>query len=217
MAVNSVSIDEIKELVVNYNVILKQYIAANKSLSGLGVYEVLSNKKISDETSLYSGIMPNVEACQSKCVEMNCSVAAYNSVTRGCLINNNGRVIDGSLSDKVIINRQIYYLNQLDNLNTQLSTINNQIISKINSIKQDNNLTILRDERVRLNARLVLDKAALTAQMENTTHFMIDSNILDLEYIHRDEELETNSYYYIFLLLTLICIIALGVLIGMQT
>ena len=217
MAVDSVSIAEIKVLADNYNVILKQYIDANKSLSDLGVYEVLSNKKISGGTSSYSGVMPTVEACQTKCVDLNCSIAAYNSVTRGCEINNTGNVIDGSLSEKVIINRQIYYLNQLDNLNTQLSTINTQIIAKINAINNGTTLASLRDERVRLNAQLQLDKASLTDQMTNTTNFMKDSNILDLEYIRQDEELETNSHYYIFLLLLLISIIALIVLISMQT
>jgi hypothetical protein len=217
MAVDSVSIAEIKVLADNYNVILKQYIAANKSLSDLGVYEVLSNKKISGGTSSYSGVMPTVEACQTKCVDLNCSIAAYNSVTRGCEINNTGNVIDGSLSEKVIINRQIYYLNQLDNLNTQLSTINTQIIAKINAINNGTTLASLRDERVRLNAKLQVDKVALTNQMANTTNFMKDSDILDLEYIRQDEELETNSHYYIFLLLLLISIIALIVLISMQT
>ena len=210
------SIDEIKVLVDNYNVVLKQYIDANKSLSGLGVYEVLSNKKISGGISSYSGVMPTVEACQTKCVDMNCSVAAYNSVTRGCVINNTGNVIDGDLSEKVIINRMTYYLRQLVNLNTQLSTINTSIIAKINSLQGGTSLTYLSDERARLNAKLNIDKASLTAQLANATNFMNDSNVLDLEYIRRDEELETHSHYYIFLLLTLICIIALVVLISMK-
>ena len=211
------SIDDIKAGVDNYNVVLKQYLAANNSLLGLGVYEVLSNKKISGGISSYSGVMPTVEACQTKCVDLNCSVAAYNSVTRGCEINNTGNVIDGSLSEKVIINRQIYYLNQLENLNTQLSTINTQIIANINSLQGGNSLTDLRDERVRLNVKLQADKVSLATQLANTTNFMNDTNILDLEYIRQDEALETNSHYYTFLLLLLICIIALVVLISMQT
>jgi hypothetical protein len=216
MSVDSASIAEIKALTDNYNVILQQYVAANKSLTGLGDYEVLSNKKISGGASSYSGVMPNVEACQSKCMGLNCSVAAYNSVTKGCLINNTANVIDGSLSEKVIINRQTYYLNQLANLNTQLSTINNQIIAKISTINNGTTFNSLRDERLRLKAKLGIERASLADQLENTTNFMNDSNILDLEYIRRDEELETNSNYYMFILLLLIFIITLIMLISIQ-
>lgn len=218
MAVDTVSIGEIYTLIDNYNVILEQYIAANKSLSGLGVYEVLSKKKISGGSTLYSGVIPSVEACQAKCSELKCSVAEYNTDTKGCQINNNGEVIDGSLNQKVIINKQIYYLNQVDNLNAQLFTINNQIISKIEAINNGDTLTSLRDERILLNTQLAEDKASLTEQMSSTTSNLMDNtNVLDLEYIQRDEALETNSNYYIFLLLLLIVIIAIVVLIIMQT
>ena len=126
-------------------------------------------------------------------------------------------MIDGALSEKVIINRQIYYLRQLDSLNTELTAINNQIIEKINTLNNGDTFNALRDERERLNIKLALDKATLTDRVANTTNLMKDSNILDLEYIRRDEELETNSNYYIFLFLVLLCIIALGILIRMQT
>lgn len=212
---NNMSIDQIKVLTDNYNVILEKYLAANKSLTSLGVYEVLSNKKISGGTSTYSGVVANVEACQSKCAELNCSVAAYNSVTMGCNVKNTGSVIDGPSSKSVIVNKQIYYLQQLVDLNAQLSAINTQIIAKIVSIN-NSTLTSLHDERVENNATLAAEKASLTQLLSNSSNNMIDSNVLDLEYIQRDEELETNSYYYIFLLLTLICLIALVVLISTQ-
>jgi hypothetical protein len=126
-------------------------------------------------------------------------------------------VIDGTLTEKVIVNKQIYYLNQLDNLNTQLSAINTQIIAKINTINDGDTLTSLYNERVKLNLQLDADKAYLTEQMSGATkNLMNNKNILDLEYIQRDEELGTNSHYYVFLLLALICLIALIVLISMQ-
>ena len=218
MVVNSVSIAEIKSLTDSYNVILEKYVAANKSLSGLEAYEVLSKKKISGGTSSFSATITTVDACQAKCAELKCSAATYNSDTNLCQINNTGQVIDGSLSEKVIINKQIYYLNQLDNLNTQLSAINTQIIAKINTINHDDTLTSLHDERILLNIQLAEDKASLTEQMSSNTNTLLDNpNMLDLEYIQRDEELDTNSHYYIFLWLLLICIIALIMLISMQT
>jgi hypothetical protein len=218
MPVDFASIDEIKTLTDNYNDILEKYIAANKSLSGLGVYEVLSKKKISGGTSSYSGVISTVEACQTKCDDLKCTVASYNTDTKVCQINNTGQVIDGALTEKVIVNKQIYYLNQLTTLNMQLSTINSQIIAKINTLNDDDTFTSLYDERIELIAQLDEDKASLTEQMESTTSNLIDNtNVLDLEYIQRDEATETNSNYYIFLLLLLICIIAIVVLITMQT
>ena len=217
MAVDSVTIAEIETLTDDYNVILEKYIAANKSLSSLGSYEVLSKKKISGGSSSYSAVASTVEACQAKCVDLNCSVAAYNTDTKVCEINNTGQVIDGILTENAIINKQIYYLNQLDNLNTQLSNINSQIITKINTINNGNTLTSVYDERLRLNNKLAIDKTFLTEHMSSTTTLMDNTNILDLEYTQRDAELGTNSNYYIFLLLLLMCIIAIVVLIVMQT
>lgn len=213
MAVDSASIEEIKTLTDNYNVILEQYIAANKSLSDLGVYEVLSNKKISGGTTSYSDTIPTVEACQAKCADLKCSAATYNSDTKGCQINNTGHAIDGSLSEKVIVNKQIYYLNQLDNLNAQLSNINTQIIEKINTINPADDLTNLYNERTHLKTQLDADKVALTGHMSSTSNLMDNPNILDLEYIQRDEALETNSNYYIFLWLVFIYIISIIVFI----
>ena len=216
MAGDSASIEEIKTLTDNYNVILEQYIEANKSLSGLGVYEVLSNKKMTGGSTSYTATIPTIEACQAKCAELKCAAAAYNSDTKVCQINNTGPVIDGSLSEKVIVNKQIYYLNKLDNLNTQLSSINAQIIAKVNTINHDNTLTSLYNERAQLKTQLDEDKASLTGHMSSATNLMDNKNILDLEYIQRDEALVTNSHYYIFLLLAVICVIAIIVLISMQ-
>ena len=217
MAVDSVSMEDIKSLTNQYNIILKQYVAANKSLSSLGSYEVLSNKKISDGASSYLGTIPTTDACQAKCAELKCSVAAYNSDTKICQINNTGNVINGALAEKVIVNKEIYYLNQLDNLNTQLSNVNTQIIAKINTINRGDTLTSLYNERVRLKATLDADKVSLTKHLSNTSNTLTENpDILDLEYIQKDQELETNSRYYIFLLLALICLIAVVVLIIMQ-
>jgi hypothetical protein len=218
MSVDSVSIESIKTLTDNYNVILEQYIAANKSLSGLGAYEVLSNKKLSDGSPSYTDTLPTIEACQAKCAEFRCTAAAYRTDTKVCNINNTGEVIDGTLSQKVIVNRQMYYLNQLDNLNTQLSDINNQIIAIINTIEPSGTFTSLNDYRAELNAQLDEDKASLREKMSSTAENLAENtNMLDLEYIQRNKELETNSNYYIFLLLLLIFIITLIVLISMQT
>lgn len=215
MAVDSVSIEDIKALINQYNIILTQYIAANKSLTSLGSYDVLSNKQISGGTPSYSAVSSTVDTCQAKCAEFKCSAAAYNSDTKVCQINNNGQIIGGTLSQQVIVNKQIYYLNQLNNLNTQLSQINTQIIAKIYTI---NNYTLnnLHDERVRLKSKLDVDKAALSQQMETANNLMHNKNVLDLEYIRQDEALATNSRYSIFLVLALMCLIAIVVLIITQ-
>ena len=218
MSVDSASIEEIKTLTDNYNVILEQYIAANKSLSGLGVYDVISNKKLTGGYISYTNTIPTIEACQAKCAELQCTAAAYRTDTKVCNINNTGELIDGTLSQKVIVNRQMYYLNQLDNLNTQLYDINNQIIAIINTIEPSDTFTSLYDYRAELKAKLEEDKVSLMEKMSSTAENLVDNtNMLDLEYIQKNKELETNSNYYIFLLLLLICIIALIVLISMQT
>jgi hypothetical protein len=209
-----ISIEEIKALVNEYNVILAKYVAANKSLTALGSgFELMPGKTLLGGTPSFSDTIPTVEACQAKCGDLKCATASYNSNTKGCLINNDGQLAAGTSFDSVIINKQVYYLNQLDNLNTQLTDVNNKIIEKIDPINNDDTLTSLHNERTQLKTQLQTVQSTLRESLNNVTD---NSNILDLEYIQQDEELETNSRYYIFLLLALICLIALILLITAQ-
>lgn len=213
MAGDSITIEEIKALVNDYNVILAKYVAANKSLSSLGSYEMLSTKKITGGHTSYSGTIPTVEACQAKCGNLKCATASYNSNTKGCLINNDGQMVAGSAYDSVIINKQVYYLNQLDNLNTQLTDVNNKIMTKIGTINSSGYLTNLYKEMAQRKEQLRMDQLALDTQINNITD---NSSVLDLEYVKQDTHLDTNSHYYIFILLAMICLIVIIILIAMQ-
>lgn len=215
------SIPEIKSLMKNYNSVLENYISTNKSLSTLGSYQILNKKTISGGTTSDMSVLPSVSACQAKCAKMKCSYAAYNSTTKNCRITknvNNSNIINASSSKKVIADKQLYNLNRLKGLNTQLSNINNELMSKINSYNGNDTLNGgLNDELTRIKRQLDRDRSSLSQGVLNTTtNMMGNPNMLDLEYIRQDEELATNSYYYVFLLSLLICIIAIVVIISMQ-
>jgi hypothetical protein len=214
MSGDGMSIEEIKALVDDYNVILVKYTAANKSLTDLGSgFEVMPGKTILGGTPSQAD---TIEACQARCSDLHCAAASYNSNTKGCLINNdtsNMQLVTGNSFDSVIINTQVYYLNQLDNLNTQLTDINNQIIAKITTINSSDALTALYDERMQLKEQLETVQSSLSTSLSNFTD---NSGILDLEYVQQNAELGTNSHYYIFLLLALICLIVIILLITVQ-
>lgn len=214
MAGDSITIEEIKALVNDYNVILAKYVAANKSLSSLGSYEMLSNQQITGGYTSYSGTLSTVEECQATCGNLKCATASYNSNTKGCLINNDGQLVSGSAYDSVIINKQVYYLKQLDNLNIQLTDVNNKIMTQIGTINSSGYLTNLYKEMAQRKEELKMDQLALNTRLNNITD---NSNVLDLEYVKQDTHLDTTSHYYIFLLLAMICLIAIIILIAMQT
>jgi hypothetical protein len=213
------SIPEIKSLTKNYNRVLEDYMNTNKSLSTLGSYKILNKKTISGGTTSDMSVLPSVTACQAKCAKMKCSYAAYNSNTKGCRITknvNNVNITNASSSKKVIADKQLYKLNQLKSLNTQLSNINDQLMAKINSYDVNDTLNAgLNAELTRIKRQLDKDRSALSQGVLNT-NMMDNPNMLDLEYIRQDEELDTNSYYYVFLLSLLICIVAIAVIISMQ-
>lgn len=218
---SNTSIPEIKSLMKNYNSILEKYVATNKSLSTLGSYQILNKKTISGGTTSDMSVLPSVTACQAKCAKLKCSYASYDSNTKNCRITNdvnNSNIINASSSKKVILDKQLYNLNRLKGLNTQLSNVNNQLMSKINSYNGNDTLNAgLNDELTRIKKQLDKDNASLSQGILNANaNMMNNSNMLDLEYVRQDEELATTSYYYVFLLSLLICIIAIVVIISMQ-
>jgi hypothetical protein len=217
MSGDGMSIEEIKALVDDYNVILVKYVAANKSLTDLGSgFDLKPGKTILGGTPSSLVTIPTVEACQAKCGDLHCAAASYNSNTKGCLIHTdttNIQLADGTSFDSAIINTQVYYLNQLDNLNAQLNDINNKIIAKIATINSSDALTTLYNERMTLKEHLETVQSSLSQSLNNFTD---NSNILDVEYIQQDAELATISNYYIFLLLAVICLIALILLVTAQ-
>lgn len=219
----STSIEEIKELIDNYNNVLEEYKATNNSLSGLGSYIVLSNKTITGGKTRFSGIIPTVEACQAKCASLKCSYASYNSDTKKCQITkniNNTNIINGSASKKVIIDNKLYYLNKLNDLNKQLSNTNNQIVQKINTSNEDETLiTTLNNELSKLKTQLDEDKVSLSTEMLTTTANLTDNpDMLDLEYVREDEHLaiSTVTNYYIFLLSLLMFILMIVAIISIM-
>ena len=218
---SNTSVPEIKSLMKNYNSVLEKYVATNKSLSTLGSYQILNNQTISGGTTSDMSVLPSVSACQAKCAKLKCSYASFNSNTKNCRITknvNNSNIKNASSTEKVIVDKQLYNLNKLKSLNTQLSNISNQLITKINSYNGNDTLNAgLNDELTRIKKQLDKDRSSLSQGVLNTnTNMMGNPNMLDLEYVRQDEELATNSYYYIFLLSVLICIIAIVAIISMQ-
>ena len=217
----STSVEEIKVLIDDYNDILEEYKTTNNALSGLGSYIVLSNKTISGGTIVEATAKSNVAACQARCKTKKCSYATYNSGNKECRIYKNvnyQNLNNASVSRSVIIDNKLYYLNKLNDLNKQLSNINNQIVQKINTSTQDETLIAAQNNELsQLKTQLDEDKVSLNEAMFSTTaNSMDNTNMLDLEYVQQEEDLSTNSNYYIFLLSVLICILAIVVIISIQ-
>jgi len=141
--------------------------------------------------------------------EIKALVNNYNVILAKYLSTNKSLTDLGLINSTSNVNKRVYYLNQLGNLNTQLTQVNDQIIAKITTINSSGDLTTLYNERKQFKEQLDTLSQQLNASLHN-------SNPLDLEYVQQDSELETNSQYYMFLSLTMICLIALIVIFTMH-
>lgn len=146
-----------------------------------------------------------VSACNSN---SSCSGATFNNQLNTCTLSGGNGTLANSTNETAIIQQALYYSNQLQNLNQQLLTINDEManlsnnnMKKYNITSQNvmnkaeilnNNYQILQEERIEID-EMVRQYNRLNASIEN-------GNI------------NVTSNYYSYLLLLLVVIFLLYVL-----
>jgi hypothetical protein len=144
--------------------------------------------------SISSSNTNNVDECKAKCATIaNCTMANYNANSKTCVLGStNGDVkIEKSLDTDAILLDKIYYKTLLSSLNEQLTAKNSEIMNIITS-QGDPNYNTLHSEMQNMKEKLENENKILMDETKN-------NELLDLEYMQKDSELMTNSYYYWFM------------------
>lgn len=145
----------------------------------------------------------NIENCETKCYEnISCTGATFNNSSNNCLlVSGVGNIIPVNESTAIVTER-IFYSQELQNINSQLISINEEII-ELN--KQQNrqlnnteyNKYINNNYDILLKERMVIDKLI----KQNQT--------IDSAYENSSLVATSNYYYFIVLLFGVILLVCL--------
>lgn len=226
---NEEIVSDLETLIQNYDNILLSYTGAlngfitfeqtngrasrnNNVTNRFKVLKIMSNKKINGTNVFRNSLKESVYDCSGQCATVaNCTMANYNSNNKQCKLStnrNNVTISSGTESDYAIVSEQLYYTTLLKDLNDQLMTANDEIISVLLS-RGNANYNELYLERQNIKNELEDNYTKLMNEQSKIKQLMSDSEKLDLEYTQTDSELIVNSYYYWFALLLIIVIICI--------
>jgi hypothetical protein len=152
----------------------------------------------------------SVDTCKTSCSSKStCTGATYNSANNNCVLTSDKGSLINSSGSTAIVNKGLYYSYKLQQLNTQLMDINNQLSQSItdnsNGYSQnlqqgqqaDNDLqqnyNVLAEERQEIE-RMILDFKTLNSAEENG-------------------ELNVTMYYYNYIVLIFITMLLIFLLI----
>jgi len=183
----------------NYNV-------ANYNTSTQPNYNVQQQPLIAVQGQSFWGTGPigqqtinSVGECQALCSSTaNCSGATFNPDSKICMLRTGeGTTVPSSSNDYAIIPKGLQLLNIANNLNLQLTNINQQILNKINDGQSTYNIQVSeRQQKTKLLEENYKKLREERNKIEKTIH---EYESLDKE--QSDGNIAINQNYYSFLLL----------------
>ena len=147
---------QLQNLTSQFNTLLNEYQETSKKYTELIKKKDTTLTQIPDysffgEKNLNVLGSSNVSSCQNACsTNKSCSGATFNTTSNNCTLSSGkGNIVHNSKS-VAIVQQAIYYSNRLKELNTQLSTLNQKIItiSNQNQIEYSNSKTLTKQQEV---------------------------------------------------------------------
>jgi len=178
----------------------------NNNNNSKGNLEIIPKTTITNGlVSISSSNVNSTDECKAKCATVaNCTMANYNANNKTCVLgyeNGDVKIANGLDTDSAILADKIYYTTLLSSLNDQLTAKNNEIMNIITT-QGNPSYNTLHSEMQTMKQKLESENKMLMDEKKN-------NELLDLEYIQKDSELMTNSYYYWFMFFL---VMAIGVI-----
>jgi hypothetical protein len=216
--VSDKTILELETLSKQYNIILKQYEQNIADYLSYLQEKNTTDTLISIKGQSYWGTKPlslqqssTLGKCKILCsTTENCTGATYDSTSSQCFLRSGeSETIPSSENYYAIVSKNIFYLTTLQNLNTELTTINSKILEYINSGYKIYNI---------INKDSLLQKKNLTENYYKLAEErkIINQQMQEFETITESislSNLKTNANYYSYLLLLFLAIFFIVMLI----
>ena len=152
----------------------------------------------------------SIESCQSSCSSnTSCSGASFNNSTNECVLSSGSGNIISAQNYTAIVQQGLYYSYKLQQLNSQLTSINQQMEELASSSEnqyQQNQLTSQEQGQILQQNYQVLNK-----DRENI-HKMV-SNFESINQAYTEGSLNVTSNYYSYIVLLLITLLLIFLLV----
>lgn len=202
---------QIEDLSNEFNTLLTQYKDTyqdyiNVINSNDKTFTTMPNFSFVGENNINTLNNSSLTSCQTSCSEnTQCSGATFNDISQICRLSSGEGSIVNTKHSIAIVQQAIFYSYKLQELNSQLSYINNQIMEKYkNNIKdlqysQERSNALNNNYNVLANERFEIEQMIRQYETLNTAY--------------QDGDINTNSNYYIYITLLSITIILLFLLV----
>jgi lipopolysaccharide export LptBFGC system permease protein LptF len=145
----------------------------------------------------------NVDNCMISCSKnQSCSGATFDNQRKTCLLSSGMGNIINSPNQTAIIKQALYYTYQLEKINDELTNINKNMMTLVNSRMDD------YQETKKLNAKKseILQHNYKILQQERMQIEDIIKQYETLNSAYEDESINTTSHYYIYVTYLLIIV-----------
>ena len=207
----SSSIDNLSS---QYNDLLTQY--TNIYQNYLSIIQQQENKNFTfvPDTSYSSNNTINIlnnsslDLCESACLsDNNCTGATFNNNANSCILySGNGDIIKTPQST-AIVQQALYYSYQLQQINSQLISLNQQMMQISNSSYNQFQET----QQMNQEKGIILNKNFHTLEQERRKINLMIKEYQTLNEAQEDGSLIVTSNYYYYLILVLVVIFLVGV------
>jgi lipopolysaccharide export LptBFGC system permease protein LptF len=186
-----------------FNSVLSQYQETyQKYLNSLNDINSNSNLITLENNALFGGNtmsknkLDNLDSCTTACIsDASCNGANFNTINNMCSLIQSAESIIPANKTTSIVNPSLYYSYQLQKLNDQLTSINQQIISFVN--QQENSAKIAKQKEI-----IIKNSNVLNEEREKIKQMTYEINTINSANVN--SSLTVSMYYYRYLILIFI-------------
>jgi hypothetical protein len=204
---------EYNNLLIQYNQAVNDYVAylQQQQANPQNNFVIIPNQSYYDSSYISQFDASSADICLASCSSTTgCGGATYDSSQNLCLLGSmNGNLISSPSNDYAIVPAGVQLLNTVEALNSQLLSVNNQIISTIQTgeelfSSQQTANSIGYDNLINNYQNLLNERAQIEAIMDEHSNLDQNQNL---------GSIATNQNYYSFLLLAAIVIVIIIIIV----
>jgi hypothetical protein len=194
--------EQFNSILTQYQDTYQNYITALKSSDNSFI--IAPNTMFVGKTTIRSIPNSNIDSCLSACAaDTTVTGASVNISTGNCILSSGDGTLVNDNNTTSLVPKNVYYSYQLQQLNSQLLSINKQMIDKVQ--KEETSFQMSQQQTSQLDQALLNNYQTLTNQRAEINRMVRSYESLDEAY--QDGNIKVTSYYYNYIVLVLITIL----------
>jgi hypothetical protein len=201
--------NQFNSVLSQYQETYQKYLNSLDNINSNANLITLENNALFGGNTISKNKLANLDSCTTACVsDVSCNGANFNTTNNMCSLIQSAERIIPSNRTTAIVNPSLYYSYQLQQLNDQLTSINQQIIAFVN--QQENSTKIAKQKEIVIkNNNILNEEREKIKQMTDELNTLNSANV--------NSSLTVSMYYYRYLILIFIVGLLLFVLINFSS